>query len=110
MSTDKDIFQGVGEVLVAISPADAEVVLLTAEVSLEGDHCKLLFDYVDQAGVKQWFMPSSAKADSDLLDLFCKLRRHFESNGLYAGGKPWRGCVVELSLRSMKFQINFMYD
>lgn len=52
---DDEIYQGIGEILVAISPADAEVVLVEAELSPEGDHCKLLFDYLGPSGTKQWF-------------------------------------------------------
>ncbi|URD43843.1 hypothetical protein M6G63_06200 [Pseudomonas sp. BYT-5] len=81
MSVDDEIYQGIGEILVAISPADAEVVLVEAEFSPEGDHCKLLFDYLVPSGTKQWFLPSSAKVDSDLLHLFVRLRNFFESNG-----------------------------
>lgn len=110
MSVDDEIYQGIGEVLVAISPADAEVVLVEAELSPEGGHCKLLFDYVGPSGTKQWFLPSSAKVDSDLLDLFVRLRSFFESDGLYAEGKPWKGCIVELCLRSMKIKIDFKYE
>tara|TARA_Y100001970_G_scaffold283070_1_gene397376 strand:+ start:1096 stop:1263 length:168 start_codon:yes stop_codon:yes gene_type:complete len=55
-------------------------------------------------------LPSSAKVDSDLLDLFVRLRSFFELNGLYAEGKPWKGCVVELCLRSMKIKIDFKYE
>ena len=95
--------------LAAISPADAEVVLVEAELSSEGDHCKLLFDYVGPSGAKQWFLPSSAKVDSDLLDLFVRLSSFFELNWLYAEGKPWKGCVVELCLRNMKIKIDFKY-
>ena len=107
---DDEIYQGIGEILVAISPADAEVVLLEAELSPEGDHCKLLFDYLVPSGTKQWFSPSSAKVDSDLLHLFVRLRNFFESNGHYTEGKPWKGCIVELCLRSMKIKIDFKYE
>ncbi|MCO7620094.1 hypothetical protein [Pseudomonas guariconensis] len=110
MSVDDEIYQGIGEVLVAISPADAEVVLVEAELSPEGDHCKLLFDYLDLSGTKQWFLPSSVKVDSDLLHLFVRLRNFFESYGLYAEGKPWKVCIVELCLRSMKIKIDFKYE
>jgi hypothetical protein len=110
MSVDNEIYQSIGEILVAISPSDAEVVFVEAELSPEGDHCKLLFDYVGSSGTKQWFLPDSAKVDSDLLDLFVRLRTFFESNGLYVDGRPWGGCVVELCLRSMKIKIDFKYD
>ncbi len=106
---DDEIYQSIGEILVAISPSDAVVAYIEAELSPEGDHCKLLFDYVDSSGSKQWFLPSSARVDSDLLDLLVRLRRFFELNGLYADGEPWVGCVVELNLRNMKINVGFKY-
>ncbi|RXR08658.1 hypothetical protein [Pseudoxanthomonas composti] len=107
---DNKIYEGIGAVLVAISPADAEVVMVEAEISPGEDHCNLLFDYLGPSGKKQWFLPSSAKVDNDLLDLFVRLRNFFESNGLYAGGRPWKSCIVELCLRSMKIKIDFKYE
>lgn len=109
MSLDDDIYQGIGEILAAIAPPDADVVLVEAELSSEDDHCKFLFDYISPSGAKQWFLPNSAEVDSDLLDLFVRLRSFFELNDLYAAGKPWKCCVVELSLRSMKIKIEFKY-
>lgn len=106
---DDEIYQSIGEILIAISPSDAEVAYIEAELSTKGDHCKLLFDYVDSSGAKQWFLPSSAKVDSDLLDLFVRLRAFFESNGLYIDGEPWIGCVVEIDLRNMKIKMDFKY-
>ncbi|WP_416310905.1 hypothetical protein [Pseudomonas sp. W03] len=110
MSVDDEIYRNIGEILVAISPDDAEAILVDAELSPEGDHCKLLFDYVRPDGGKQWLLPGSAKVDSDLLDLFVRLRDFFEANGLYVEGKPWSGCIVELCLRSMKISIDFKYE
>lgn len=43
MSADDEIYQGIGKVLAATSPADAEVVLVQAELSSEGEKGTDLF-------------------------------------------------------------------
>ncbi|MBD8189832.1 hypothetical protein [Pseudomonas viridiflava] len=70
---DDEIYQGIGKILVAIAPPEAQEVIVEAELSLEKDHCKL-FDYIAEKGEKQWFMPKTAKVDSDPLDLLVRLR------------------------------------
>lgn len=77
-SVSDDIYKSIGETLVAIAPADAETVEVDAEISPEGDHCKLLFDYTDVSGQKKWFLPTTAKVDSDLLKQLVKLRLFFD--------------------------------
>ncbi|KTB89715.1 hypothetical protein AO073_27260 [Pseudomonas syringae ICMP 11293] len=107
---DDEIYRGIGEILVAIAPADAQEIILDAELSLENDHCKLLFDYIGENGEKKWFLPETARVDSDLFDLLVKMRVFFEANKLYMEGKPWTGCIVRLSLDAMKIEIDFKYD
>lgn len=110
MSEDDDIYREIGKILLSIAPEDAAVVFLEAEISLEEDHCKLLFDYTGKSGVKSWFLPPSAKVDSELLEALARLRGYFEVNGLYESGKPWNKWFVELNLEGMKIKINFIYD
>ncbi|WP_183131995.1 hypothetical protein [Pseudomonas syringae group genomosp. 3] len=43
---DDKIYQGIGEILIAIAPPEAQEVIVEAELSLENYHCKLLFDYI----------------------------------------------------------------
>jgi hypothetical protein len=81
-----------------------------AEISPEGDHCKLLVDYTDVSGQKKWFLPTTAKVDSDLLKQLVKLRLFFDENNFYSGNKPWVGCLIVVNLRKAKTQIEFRYD
>lgn len=77
---------------------------------MENDHCKLSFDDTAEKGEKQWFIPKTAKVDSDLLDLLLRLRSFFETRKLYTEGKPWTGCTVKRSLKKMKIKIDFKYS
>lgn len=105
-----EIYNAIGEILASIAPAGAETVEVDAEISPEGDHCKLLFDYTDVGGQKNWFLPKTAKVDSDLLNLLVKLRLFFDENNFYSGNKPWGGCLIVVNLRTAKVKIEFRYD
>ena len=74
MTSDNEIYQSIGEILLAIAPEHATVVYLDAQVSPEGDHGKMLFDYDIEGGDTQWFTPESGRVSRDLLLQLVKLR------------------------------------
>jgi len=110
MTSDNEIYQSIGEILLAIAPENATVVYLDAQVSPEGDHGKMLFDYDIEGGDTQWFTPESGRVSRDLLLQLVKLRAFFAQNNLFEQGKPWRGCRIKLDLRTAKFSADFRYD
>lgn len=110
MNRDDDIYQELGEILLAIVPKTARVAYLDAWVSYEADHARLHFNYLDEQGELQWFMPPNARIDHDILVLLARLREFFMVNGLYADGQPWSQCQVSLPLDSAKISVDFKYD
>ena len=107
--TDDEIYRSVGQILYDISPSAAQQVIVDAQITPENDHCKLLFDYIGQDGKKQWFLPPSARVDSDLFDLLVKLKAFFASKNLYPEGKPWTGCIIMFSVEKTSIKFDFKY-
>ncbi|MFJ4259076.1 hypothetical protein ACIP01_19240 [Pseudomonas monteilii] len=110
MSTDDDIYQGLGEILLAIAPAHATAVYLDAQLSTQGDHAKMAYDYATERGDTQWFMPESARVDAELLLLLVKLRAFFEQYNLFETGEPWKRCLIKLDLETARICADFKYE
>ncbi|CAM3614781.1 hypothetical protein CCOS865_00355 [Pseudomonas reidholzensis] len=110
MYTDDEIYQGLGETVRAIAPTHAQWVSVDVELSEQGDHAKLLYDFQVSGGEVQWFMPETARVDHDIRVLLVKLRSFFAANNLFENGKPWKRCLITLWLDSGKFSADFKYD
>ncbi len=110
MSTDQGIYQGLGEILSAIAPQQAQWVSVEVELSPTGDHAKLFYDYQAEGREPQWFVPEPARVDHDIRLLLIKLRAYFAGNNLFEQGKPWSGCMIKLDLQTGKFAAYFKYE
>ncbi|EKP4478779.1 hypothetical protein U5R87_004277 [Cronobacter dublinensis] len=110
MSTENELYLCIGHSLYSAAPDNAKTVLLDAELSPESDHAMFSFDYIDNAGKKNWFTPESAKTDSELMDCLVKLRHYYIENNLTNGRPAWHGCEVTLDVEKMKLSIDFRYD
>ncbi|CNJ74408.1 hypothetical protein [Yersinia aldovae] len=110
MSIENDLYVRIGGVLYNEAPEKAKVILLNAELSPENDHAKLLFDYVDNEGNKDWFSPENPQTDSELMDCLIQLRNYYVENDLTNGRPAWRSCEVKLNVENMKLSIDFQYD
>ncbi|MBS1206017.1 MAG: hypothetical protein H6R25_2916 [Proteobacteria bacterium] len=110
MRTDQEIYNDIGSILLAIVPDGASKVIMRAKLSLENDHCKCEFDYVNkETGNINWFTGGS-QANSDLLDLLVELRNYFVAN-FKSQEKPfWHGCEVTVDVETLKINIDFKYD
>lgn len=107
--SDQEIYQKIGQLLVDAGPTDARKIIVRAELFPEGDGGKYEFDYIDGAGVLNWFDPDG-RAVGDLTELLVQLREYFASNGLTAGEGLWTGCEIDLSIDEMKLGVEFTYS
>jgi hypothetical protein len=110
MATENELYLRIGQALYSSAPADAQKILLDAELSPENDHVKFLFDYINTSGKKDWFNPSSGKVDSELMDCLVELRKYYVENNLTNGRPAWHGCEVTLDVERMKLGIEFRYE
>lgn len=101
------IYHSLGQLLLNIAPPDAKKIIVEAALTEENDHCRLLYDYITSEGEKHWFLPPSAKVDSEIFDLLVELRRFFELNNLYPEGNSWRACVITLDRPNTQIHIDF---
>ncbi|WLG89154.1 antitoxin YezG family protein [Pseudomonas cucumis] len=109
MSED-DIYLELGQILFGTAPESAVKVIVTAEVSPESDHCKLLFNYIDGSGVEDWFRPNSPHVDINLLKGLGALRKIYKENAMTGGHPMWSGCTITLDVVVGKLAIDFKYD
>lgn len=106
--SDQEIYQRIGRLLVDAGPADAQKIIVRAELFSEGDGGKYEFDYVNESGKLNWFDPDG-RAVGDLTELLVKLREYFSVNNLTSGKEEWTGCVISLDVSENKFGIEFTY-
>ncbi|WP_416768937.1 hypothetical protein ACMGT0_15875 [Pseudomonas sp. RHF3.3-3] len=109
MSED-EIYLAIGEILFSIAPDEARFVVVDAEISKGNDHCKLLFDYIDADGKKDWFSPPSSKVDSDLFDCLLLLKKEYSEKGMVGDFPLWVGCELSFDVERSKLSIDFRYD
>lgn len=107
---EDDIYLKIGRVLLDTSPETASKVIVEAELSPENDHCKLLFDYVDQHGNQDWFSPVSVQVDTDLFNCLVELRKIYIHQEMTAGLPVWNGCVMSLDVIAGKLTVDFRYE
>lgn len=110
MRTDQEIYNDIGSILLSIVPENASKIIMRAELSPEGDHCKCEFDYINtDTGDTDWFS-AGAQANGDLFDLLVELRNYFVDN-FKSQEKPfWHGCEVTVDVKTLKINIDFKYD
>ncbi|WP_242507335.1 hypothetical protein [Serratia liquefaciens] len=63
----------IGQLLVNADPDNAQKIVARAQLSLEGDVCDYEFDYIDDKGDEDWFIPDKL-AGYDLRLLLVELR------------------------------------
>lgn len=110
MLSEDEIYKNIALILIREAPEDASRVILDAQLSREGDHCKFLFDYINASGQKHWFSPRNAKTDSELMDNLIDLRNIFIERRLDSGRDGWLGCVIDLDVIAPKIKVDFNYE
>lgn len=108
MSSEQEIYQKIGQILLNAGPDEAKKIIVRAEPFPEGDGCKYEFDYVDAAGELDWFSPDG-RATGDLTDIIVELRTYYVENNLTNGRPAWLSCEVTLDVERMKLGIEFRY-
>ncbi|WP_426683402.1 hypothetical protein ABFU84_20230 [Xanthomonas translucens pv. undulosa] len=92
------------------SPADAIKVRLNVELKHGEDHCKLGYFYVNKSGHENWFSPSGAKMNGEIMGLIIELRKYFRENALFKKGSPWVGLNIIIDVNESKIFSNFIYE
>jgi len=110
MRSDQEIYNDIGSVLLAAAPDNASKIIIRAELSPEGDHCKCEFDYVDStSGQTNWFT-AGAQANGRLLDLLVELRTLFVNNIKSQQTPFWQGCEITIDTETLRIGIDFKYE
>ncbi len=52
-----DLHNKIGQLLVDAGPANAMKIIARAKLSLDGESCEYEYDYLDQEGDEDWFVP-----------------------------------------------------
>ncbi|ETS32498.1 hypothetical protein TI10_08260 [Photorhabdus luminescens subsp. luminescens] len=99
----------IGQLLVDAGPEDAREIIVCARLSPEGDTCEYEYDYTDNKGHQDWFVPDK-NASYDLRLLLVELRKYYIENHLTNGLPAWNGCLVKVDLEKMKINIEFKYE
>ena len=105
---DQVLYQKIGQLLVDAGPADAQKLIVRAELFSEADGGNYEFDYVNRLGDLNWFDPDG-RAVGDLTELLVELREYYVENKLTAGEPVWTGCVISLDVNEMRFGVEFVY-
>ncbi|WP_141248863.1 hypothetical protein [Pseudomonas sp. HAR-UPW-AIA-41] len=108
-TSENDIYNRIAVILKEITPSNSTQTVCTAELSVNNDHAKISYDYIDNSGVKDWFIPATASADSELLDLFVELRKFFIHNNYCTAENPWSSCTVEFNFESNNIELSVKY-
>lgn len=109
MRHSQDIYNDIGSLLVSAAPDSAAKIIMRAELSPEGDHCKSEFDYVDGlSGETNWFN-AGAQANADLLDLLVELRTFFVNNISSKQPSFWHACEITVDVETLRIKIDFKY-
>ncbi|WP_455853838.1 hypothetical protein [Pantoea endophytica] len=109
-SRDDELYSEIGRILFESAPEDAQILFLDAELSPENDHAKFLYDYVNEEGVKTWFLPGTPATDSLLLEKLVELRKFYLEQSLTNNLPVWHGCLVTVDLEKMKINLEYRYE
>ncbi|XKM13541.1 DUF600 family protein [Orbaceae bacterium ac157xtp] len=108
---DNEIHNKIGQLLFNIAPMDAIKIYLKAEVSLENDHCKLVFYYSDHKGKEKPIMlTDDSSIDDEVFSELIKLKQYTIDNNLTNGHPIWIGCIVTVDIENSKINIEFKYE
>ncbi|WP_192563926.1 hypothetical protein [Pseudomonas gozinkensis] len=108
--TEDEIYRRIGQLLMDEAPESAVTVIVDAELSPEDDHCRLLFDYVDGEGERDWFSPSSGEVDGIVMNSLVALGKLHKAQNLTAGLPAWNACEIAMDIVGGKLKIDFRYD
>lgn len=110
MSLDDEIYREIGQLLYNSAPDGAKVVIMEAELSMEGNSCQFNYDYINTNDEKGWFLPEDGLIDQKLRELLVSLRQFFIDN-FHAQKKPfWHRCIAKLDIEKSEINIDFKYD
>ncbi|EOM8399870.1 hypothetical protein, partial [Escherichia coli] len=104
-----DLHNKIGQLLVDAGPANAMKIIARAKLSLDGESCEYEYDYLDQEGDEDWFVPDKL-ASHDLRLLLVKMRDFYIQNNMTNGKPAWIGCEIIVDIPEEKISINFQYD
>ena len=104
-----DLHNKIGQLLVDAGPANAEKIIAHAKLPLDGESCEYEYDYIDQQGDENWFVPDKL-ASHDLRLLLVKMRDFYVKNNMTKGKPAWTGCEITVDITAAKISINLQYD
>jgi hypothetical protein len=107
--SENDIYNRIAVILKEITPINSTRAVCTVEISANNDHAKISYDYIDNSGAHNWFIPTTASVDSELIDLFVELRKIFIQNNYCTAENPRSSCTVELNLESDNIELSVKY-
>ncbi|MEI9582309.1 hypothetical protein, partial [Enterobacter asburiae] len=80
-----DLHNKIGQLLVDAGPANVMKLIARAKLSLDGESCEYVYDYLDQEGDEDWFVPDKL-ASHDLRLLLVKMRDFYIQNNMTKEG------------------------
>lgn len=108
MLKNNSTYNEIGQLLFNIAPDGAKTVIMKAELSPEGDHCKCQFDYINKSNDIKRFL-GGARANYDMLNCLVELRKYCIDNNLTNGLPAWVGCVVTVDIEKANINFEFKY-
>ncbi|MBK4717132.1 MULTISPECIES: antitoxin YezG family protein [Tenebrionibacter/Tenebrionicola group] len=104
-----DFHNRIGQLLIDAGPSDAHKIIARAKLPLDGESCEYEYDYVDQEGKDDWFVPDKL-ASHDLRLLLVKMRDFYIQNNMTNGRPAWTACEIIIDIPAEKINISFQYD
>lgn len=104
-----DLHNKIGQLLVDAGPVNATKIIVRAKLPLDGESCEYEYDYLDQEGNGDWFVPDKL-ASHDLRLLLVKMRDFYIQNNMTNGRLGWTGCEITVDILEEKININLQYD
>ena len=99
-----DLHNKIGQLLVDAGPANAMKIIARAKLSLDGESCEYEYDYLDQEGDEDWFVPDKL-ASHDLRLLLVKMRDFYIRRPL---ARQAATCYLFCPMVHRGFDINYL--
>lgn len=104
-----DLHHKIGQLLVDAGPESAREIVARAKLSLDGESCEYEYDYIDQSGNEDWFVPDKL-ASHDLRLLLVEMRDFYIQNNMTNGKTAWTACEITVDIVKGTISINLQYD
>lgn len=104
-----DVHNKIGKLLIDAGPTDADKIIARAKLPLDGESCEYEYDYIDQQGKGDWFVPDKL-ASRDLRLLLVEMRDFYIKNNMTNGKPAWTACAITVDIPEEKIQISLQYD